>query len=189
MDPTPLLATAAGGAIALAAQVATARSTRQLAQRQIDYDRWEDWRRESADVWADLLSGVRSLDTDFEDVASLSDDELKDLRKRTRTLVHSLDRLSALALDRKVSDWSRQLAGLFASLALVIPSHHGCDDEDQAKEYQNHRHLLHAAFEWNDRDRSTQLERFWDALRHSTDPPQRPSDRRLRMRRRRYPRF
>lgn len=178
MDLTPLLAAALGGAIALTAQLAAARSSRQVAQRQIDYERWEAWRRESADVWADLLFGVRSLDVDFGDLACLSDSQLEEVRDRTRRLIHSLDRLSALALDRQVGDWSQQLGGLIASLSLLLPSHTGCDDEERAREYQDHRHLLHAQFDWNDGDRSSQLDRFRDALTASTDPPDRVHKRR-----------
>ncbi len=102
--------------------VGLARSARHVAQRQVDYERWDAWRREGR-AFGQTCYPASALDADFKDLARLPDDGLKDLRRRTGMLVHSLDRLSAVALDRKVGDWSRQLAGLFGSLALLLPSY------------------------------------------------------------------
>lgn len=186
MDLTPVMAAAVGGAIALAAQAATARTAMQTSQRQIDYERWESWRREAAIIWADLLAVVREMNVDFSSLVSRSDDELDALRARSITVVRGLDHLAVLALDRRVGDWSRQLAGMLATLARLLPSHHGCDDPDRAKRYEDHRRFLEAQVEWNDGDRSSQLTRFREALRESADPPMRRDRRRQGRRRQRF---
>lgn len=179
MDLTPLLAAGIAGAIALAAQLLNATFARATSQQQIDYERWEAWRREGAAMWADLLAAVRDLDCDFDDLTDKTDAELAVLRSSAQQVIHGLDRLSILALDRRAADWSRQLARSLNELRTLLPQSHEYLNEDTAQRFQTHRELLHAHFDWNDGDRSSQLERFRDALLHSTDPPTR-SRRRLR---------
>ena len=182
MDPTPLLAAAIAGVIAATTQLLATRSAGDTSQRQIDYQRWEAWRRDGAGVWADLVAAVRDLERDFDDLAGMTDKELEDLRNRVQMVVHDLDRLSVLALDRTVGDWSRHVARSLSEIRSRFPTDAGCVDEETALEFHQYRDLLHARFDWNDGDRSTPLERFREALDHSIEPPARSRRRRRRYR-------
>jgi hypothetical protein len=70
MDLTPILAATVGGLIAFLTQFTTTRLTRHVAQSQIDYKRWDDWRAAGANVHADLMGCIRTLDVGFDDLAS-----------------------------------------------------------------------------------------------------------------------
>lgn len=106
MDPTPIVATAVGGLIAFLTQRATAGQARDVALREIDYRRWDDWRLAGANVHADLMACIRALDVGFDTLASLTDADLNALRQRVENATRSIDHLSALALERRVADWS-----------------------------------------------------------------------------------
>jgi len=171
MDPTPIVATAVGSLIALLTQRTTTRLARDVAQREIDYRRWDDWRVAGPNVHADLMACIRPLDAGFDTLARLTDVELAALRQRVEAVTHSIDHLSALALERRVADWSSHLAPVLWGLASRLPPHQGCDDPVLEGAYEDRRLALHERFEWNDGECSTVIDRFLDALRAAAEPP------------------
>lgn len=171
MDLIALWSTVAGGVLVLVAQLVTARTQQDVARLQIDFNRWDRWREESAEIWADVLEAVRTVDLEFVRLRELPPDELAATRSGVLEAVHGLDRLSVMALDRRVADWAVTVAGLLRSLAACIPSNPSRGELEDAAEYDELRHLLRERFNWNDGDRSTQLDRLRDALAHATDPP------------------
>jgi len=184
VDTSALAPVLAGGTIALAGQFVGANRAGRIAQVQIDFERWEGWRREAAGAWADVMSVFRVLDQPFDDLASSDDDELARIRHEAAVAVASLDRLSALTLDGRVAEWSAQLARQVVALAAALPTHATCDDEQAAERFEQLRHTLHSPFDWNDGTRTTQLERLRDVLRKAADPPvRRRTPRALRWRR------
>lgn len=185
MDPGSAFAVAVGGLIALTTQAVSSRSARMTAEMGVDFERWEAWRREGADVWADVAWTAHELDRDYVDLAADGEEHLAALRARAESVARRLHRLTALTLSRDVSDWAAHLAPLFAELRRALPTHADCDDEDCAKRYQELRHLLHAKVDWNDGRSSTEVERLRDGLLRATEPPSRlrASQRRLRSRR------
>jgi hypothetical protein len=171
MDTSALLPVVVGGTIALVSQIVGTNRAGRVAQVQIDFDRWEGWRREAANAWAEVMSVLRILDQPFEDLATCGDDELARIRHEAGVAVASLDRLSALTLDHRVAEWSAQLARQVVALVAALPTHPNCDDEQAAERFRQLRHILHSPFEWNDGTSTTQVERLRDVLRKAADPP------------------
>lgn len=171
MDLTALWSTIVGGSLVLVAQLVTARTQQDIARVQINYNRWDRWREESAEIWADALKAVRAVDAEFVRLRELPPDALQATRDEVLQSVHGLDRLGVLALDHRVSDWAVTVAGHLRSLAALLPPDDSPGDLEAAAKFEELRHLLHERFYWNDGDRSTQLDRLREALMHATDPP------------------
>lgn len=132
------------------------------------------------------MACVRRLDAGFDALARLTDAELGALRQRVEAVIRGVDHLSALALERRVADWSSHLAPVLWDLASQLPPHQGCDDPVLAGAYEDTRLALHQRFEWNDGDCSTVIDRFLDALRAAAEPPSARRRRRWRNGSRRF---
>jgi hypothetical protein len=188
MDLTVLAASGLTGVIALAVQFVGQRATLATRREEREFEVRQAARREGADLYADVQALARAFDCSFEDLAALATDDVDELRAEARRVVHGLDRLTVLLPSKNASDWAAEVTGQFLELLDWLPSHPGCDDGTLAEGYDLRRHLIHAAFEWNDGSQSSQVIRFRDSLIKAGDGPQPARSGSLARRRRRIAR-
>jgi hypothetical protein len=171
MDVTVLAASGLTGVIALATQFLGQRGMLATRREERDFEVRLSARRESADLFAMVRALARGLDRPYQDLAALSEDQVDLLRAEVNGVVHGLDRLTVLLLNKNTSEWAVAVTDLFLELLEWFPSHPGCDDVERSDGFEVRRHLIHSAFDWNDGSRSSQVIRFRDAVIAAGETP------------------